>query len=101
VELYWQADLSSIRAVEIQARRLLIYRGSMTRYSSNSSDTLLPAERRLGPCRLFLAPSASLSETAGLANPGLTVPWQVADTTDSVRQGTTDPRHGNNPTCFD
>ena len=33
--------------------------------------------------------------------PGLTVPWQVADTTDSVRQGTTDPRQGNNPTCSD
>jgi hypothetical protein len=41
------------------------------------------------------------SETAGWQNSGLTVPWQVADTTDSVRQGTTDPRQGNNPTCFD
>jgi hypothetical protein len=32
---------------------------------------------------------------------GLTVPLQVADTCDSVRQGTPDPRQGNNPTCFD
>jgi len=73
----------------------------MSRYSFNSSGNSLPAHRILGPCCLFLAPSASLSETAGLANPGLTVPWQVADTTDSVPQGTTDPRQGNNPTCFD
>jgi hypothetical protein len=29
---------------------------------------------------------------------GLTVPLQVADTCDSVRQGTPDPRQGNNPT---
>jgi len=33
--------------------------------------------------------------------PRLTVPLQVADTGDSVRQGTPDPRQGNNPTCFD
>jgi hypothetical protein len=79
----------------------LIYRRSMNRYSFNSSGNSLNAQRILGPCRLFLAPSASLSETAGLANPGLTVPWQVADTTDSVRQDTADPRQGNNPTCFD
>src|SRR5258708_20432885 len=32
---------------------------------------------------------------AGLANHGLTVPLQVADTEDSVRQGTTGPRQGN------
>jgi hypothetical protein len=30
-----------------------------------------------------------------LANHGLTVPLQVADTSDSVRQGTTGPRQGN------
>src|SRR5262245_35832201 len=27
--------------------------------------------------------------------------FAVADTSDSVRQGTTGPRQGNNPTCFD
>jgi hypothetical protein len=27
--------------------------------------------------------------------------WQVADTSRSVRQGTTGPRQGNSPTCFD
>src|SRR5215472_18304760 len=31
----------------------------------------------------------------------LTLPWQNADTSHSVRQGATDPRQGNNPTCFD
>ena len=36
-----------------------------------------------------------------LSNYGLTVPLQVADTRNSVRQGTPDPRQGNNPTCFD
>lgn len=38
---------------------------------------------------------------SGLANHGLTVPLQVADTSNSVRQGTSDPRQGNIPTCFD
>jgi len=32
---------------------------------------------------------------------GLTVPLHVDDTEYSVRQGTPDPRQGNNPTCFD
>jgi len=32
---------------------------------------------------------------AGLANHGLTVPLQVADSKQSVRQGTTGPRQGN------
>lgn len=32
---------------------------------------------------------------AGLTNHGLTVPLQVADTSDSVQQGTTGPRQGN------
>jgi len=45
--------------------------------------------------------SARTAATTRLANPSLTVPWQVADTGGSVRQGTTDPRQGNNPTCFD
>jgi len=40
-------------------------------------------------------------DAAGLASRGLTVPLQVADTRYSVRQGTPDPRQGNNPTCFD
>jgi len=31
----------------------------------------------------------------------LTLPLQVVDTDHSVRQGTTGPRQGNNPTCFD
>src|SRR2546421_618911 len=56
---------------------------------------LLLSHRILDLCRLFLASPSPLSETAGLANPGLTVPWQVADTSGSVRQGTTDPRQGN------
>jgi len=43
----------------------------------------------------------SSPDAAGLANLGLTVPLQVADTKFSVRQGTPDPRQGNNPTCFD
>jgi hypothetical protein len=43
----------------------------------------------------------SSPDAAGLANHGLTVPLQVADTRYSVRQGTPDPRQGNNPTCFD
>jgi hypothetical protein len=43
----------------------------------------------------------SSPDAAGLANYGLTVPLQVADTSNSVRQGTPDPRQGNNPTCFD
>jgi hypothetical protein len=34
-------------------------------------------------------------DAAGLANHDLTVPLQVADTSDSVRQGTTGPRQGN------
>jgi len=32
---------------------------------------------------------------------GLTVALHLADTEYSVRQGTPDPRQGNNPTCFD
>jgi hypothetical protein len=43
----------------------------------------------------------SSPDAAGLANHGLTVPLQVADTRYSVRQGTADPRQGNNRTCFD
>jgi hypothetical protein len=35
---------------------------------------------------------------AGVTNHGLTAPSQVTDTSDSVQQGTTDPRQGNNPT---
>jgi hypothetical protein len=39
----------------------------------------------------MLAPKAEVSI-------GLTAPSQVTDTSDSVQQGTTDPRQGNNPT---
>lgn len=39
--------------------------------------------------------SNSSFETAGLGNPGLTAPRQIADSSDSVPQGTTDPRQGN------
>ena len=37
----------------VNTRRLLIYPRSMSRYSFNSSGNLLPAQRILGPCRLF------------------------------------------------
>ena len=37
----------------------------------------------------------SSPDAAGLANHDLTVPLQVADTSGSVRQGTTGPRQGN------
>ena len=48
-----------------------------------------------GLCRLFPASPAFFPKQLVWQTPGLTVPWQVADTSESVRQGTTDPRQGN------
>jgi hypothetical protein len=53
----------------VDTRRLLIYPRTISRYSFNSSGNLLPAQRIAGPCRLFLAPSAPLSETTGWQTP--------------------------------
>src|SRR5437764_10664716 len=53
----------------------------------------------LGHSRVLM----SFSEAAGMTsrNPGFDSGAAGRDTSNSVRQGTTGPRQGNNPTCFD
>ena len=50
------------------------------------------SNRSLAPWRLWVLMTSA--DAAGLTNHDLTVPLQVADTSDSVRQGTTGPRQG-------
>jgi len=73
----------------------------MSRYSFNSSGNSLPAQRILGPAVFSLRLQPHSSRNGWPGKPRFDSAWQVSDTTDSVRQGTTDLRQGNNPTCFD